>query len=68
VTLYTLIVRAMLSLAFLGGYGGVLWIVLQPGADFSPSAEKLATFILGALTTAIVSIVGFWFRDEDAQK
>jgi len=68
VTLYTLIVRAMLSLAFLGGYGGVLWIVLQPGADFTPAAEKLATFILGALTTAIVSIVGFWFRDEDAQK
>lgn len=59
--LHTLVVRAVISVVLIAGYGVVLWLVLQPGADFTPSAEKLATFVLGALTTALVSIVGFWF-------
>jgi hypothetical protein len=58
---YTLLVRALLSVLFLAGYGVVLVAVLRTGAEFSPSAEKLATFVLGALTTSIVSIVAYWF-------
>lgn len=61
---YTLIIQAVISILFIAGYGGVLWVVLQPGAEFSPSAEKLATFVLGALTTALVSISDYWFRDD----
>lgn len=61
---YTLIIQAVISVLFIAGYGGVLWVVLQPGAEFSPSAEKLATFVLGALTTALVSISDYWFRDD----
>jgi len=62
--LYTLIIQAIISVLFITGYGLVLYIVLQPGAEFSPSAEKLATFVLGALTTAVVSISAYWFRDD----
>lgn len=62
--LYTLIIQAIISVLFIAGYGLVLYIVLQPGAEFSPSAEKLATFVLGALTTAVVSISAYWFRDD----
>jgi len=61
---YTLIIQAVISILFIAGYGGVLWVVLQPGAEFSQSAEKLATFVLGALTTALVSISAYWFRDD----
>lgn len=62
--LYTLIIQAIISILFIAGYGMVLWVVLQPGATFSASAEKLATFVLGALTTALVSISAYWFRDD----
>ena len=62
--LYTLVIQAIISILFICGYGMVLYVVLQPGAEFSPSAEKLATFVLGALTTALVSISAYWFRDD----
>lgn len=59
--LSTLIVRAILSVVALAGYGFVLWIVLQPGAEFSSTATTILNFLLGALTTSIVGIMQFWF-------
>lgn len=60
--LATLLVRAILSVIFIAGYGVVLWAVLQPGAEFTQTATTLLNFLLGALTTSIVGIVGFWFN------
>lgn len=60
----TLIVRAILSVLFIGGYGVVLWSVLQPGVEFSTTATTILNFLLGALTTSIVGIMGFWFSSS----
>ena len=62
-TITTLFVRALLSVIFLSGYGIVLWIVLQPGAEFSETATTILNFLLGALTTSIVGIVNYWFSN-----
>lgn len=59
--LYTLIVRAALSVGFVIGYSLIVVTVLKPGVEFSPSAEKVLIFLLGALTTSVVAIVQFWF-------
>lgn len=61
---YTLAVRAVLSALFVTGYGLAVWLVLQPGAEFSASAEKLATFVLGALTTCVVGVFNYWFSSS----
>ena len=58
---YTLVVRAGLSVIFVTGYGATLFIVLQPGIEISPAAEKLALIVLGALTTCVVGVFNFWF-------
>ena len=58
--LHTLIVRALLSVLFIGGYGGIVVVALKAG-DFSPAVKEVLIFLFGALTTSVVTIVGFWF-------
>lgn len=58
---FTLIVRAIISILATFAFGMVLYMVMQPGAVFSPSAEKVTMFVLGALTTVIVGIMNYWF-------
>jgi hypothetical protein len=57
---HTLIVRAILSVLFIGGYGWIVVAVLQAGV-LSPDVKEVLIFLFGALTTSVVTIVGFWF-------
>jgi hypothetical protein len=57
---YTLIARALLSVLFIGGYGWIVVAVLQAGS-FSADVKEVLIFLFGALTTSVVTIVGFWF-------
>lgn len=58
--LYTLLSRSILSVMFVGGYGWIVVSVLQAGA-LSPDVKEVLIFLFGALTTSVVTIVGFWF-------
>jgi len=60
---YTLAVRALLSVIFIGGYGWIVVAVLQAGT-LSPDVKEVLIFLFGALTTSVVSIVGFWFSSS----
>lgn len=60
----TLIVRAILSLAFIVGYGFAVSGFLQADAQISEAQERILVFLFGALTTSVVTIVNFWFSSS----
>lgn len=60
----TLIVRAILSLAFIVGYGFAVVAFLQADAQISEAQERILVFLFGALTTSVVTIVNFWFSSS----
>jgi hypothetical protein len=57
---HALIARSILSVMFVGGYGWIVVSVLQAGV-LSPDVKEVLIFLFGALTTSVVTIVGFWF-------
>lgn len=59
-TTYTLIARCILSVLFIGGYGWIVVSVLRAGS-FSADVKEVLIFLFGALTTSVVTIVGYWF-------
>lgn len=60
----TLGVRALLSLAFIVGYGFIVLEFLSRDADVSEPVERILIFLFGALTTSVVTIVNFWFSSS----
>jgi hypothetical protein len=57
---HALIARSILSVLFIGGYGWIVVSVLRAGS-FSADVKEVLIFLFGALTTSVVTIVGFWF-------
>ena len=57
---HALIARSVLSVLFIGGYGWIVVSVLRAGT-FSADVKEVLIFLFGALTTSVVTIVGYWF-------
>ena len=60
----TIIVRALLSLAFIVGYGFIVTAFINAQSDVGESTERILIFLFGALTTSVVTIVNFWFSSS----
>jgi len=60
----TLIVRALLSLAFIVGYGFIVATFIGLERDVTESTERILIFLFGALTTSVVTVVNFWFSSS----
>ena len=58
---YTLIVRAILSVVFCAFYGYITLTILGREAEYADGVKDILTFLLGALTTAVVRVISFWF-------
>jgi hypothetical protein len=62
--LYTLIARTILAILFVFFYGFVVLRVLGMEHDFQAGVKDVAMFLLGALTTSVVTVVGFFFNSS----
>jgi uncharacterized membrane protein len=60
----TLIVRAILSLAFIVGYGFAVAAFLGAEREVSEAQERILVFLFGALTTSVVTVVNYWFASS----
>ena len=58
---HTLIARALLSMVAIAGYGFIVAKVISSELTITPELERLLIFLLGALTTSVVTIVNYWF-------
>lgn len=58
---HTLIARAILSLAAISGYGWIVSTVITSNLTITPELERLLIFLLGALTTSVITVINFWF-------
>lgn len=61
---YTLVVRAILSVIFVGFYGFIVLKVLAMEKEFMEGVKEVLLFLLGSLTTAVVAIIGYWFNSS----
>lgn len=60
----TLIVRAILSLTFIVGYGFAVAAFLGSDREVGEAQERILVFLFGALTTSVVTVVNFWFASS----
>ncbi len=61
---FTLIARTLLAVMFVGFYGFIVLQVLGREHEFLPGVKDVAMFLLGALTTSVVTVVGFFFNSS----
>ena len=61
---YTLVARTLLAVMFVGFYGYIVLAVLGREQEFLPGVKDVAMFLLGALTTSVVTVVGFFFNSS----
>lgn len=61
---FTLISRTLLAVMFVGFYGYIVLAVLGREQEFLPGVKDVAMFLLGALTTSVVTVVGFFFNSS----
>ncbi|HOW94312.1 MAG TPA: hypothetical protein PLF91_07460 [Mycolicibacterium fallax] len=61
---FTLIARTLLAVMFVGFYGFIVLQVLGRDTEFLPGVKDVAMFLLGALTTSVVTVVGFFFNSS----
>jgi hypothetical protein len=62
--LYTLVARTLLAVLFVLFYGFIVLKVLGMERDFQAGVKDVAMFLLGALTTSVVTVVGFFFNSS----
>lgn len=62
--MYTLFARTLLATMFVGFYGFIVLQVLGREHEFLPGVKDVAMFLLGALTTSVVTVVGFFFNSS----
>lgn len=60
----TLIVRALLSLCFIVGYGFIVLKFIGSSVSVTQEVKEILIFLFGALTTSVVTIVNFWFSSS----
>ena len=61
---FTLIARTALATMFVAFYGFIVLKVIGREAEFLPGVKDVAMFLLGALTTSVVTVVGFFFNSS----
>ena len=61
---YTLIARTALAVMFVGFYGFIVLQVIDRQVEFLPGVKDVAMVLLGALTTSVVTVVGFFFNSS----
>lgn len=61
---HTLIVRALVSMVFVIFYGVIVMQVLERQTEYAAGVKDVLLFLLGALTTSLVNVVGFWFNSS----
>lgn len=61
---YTLVARTALAVMFVGFYGFIVLQVIDRTEEFLPGVKDVAMFLLGALTTSVVTVVGFFFNSS----
>lgn len=59
-----MIVRALLSLAFIVGYGFIVLKFIGSSVSVTQEVKEILIFLFGALTTSVVTIVNFWFSSS----
>lgn len=62
--IYTLAARTIIAVMFVGFYGFIVLQVLGREHEFMPGVKDVAMFLLGALTTSVVTVVGFFFNSS----
>ena len=62
--MFTLVARTILAMMFVGFYGWIVLQVLGREQEFLPCVKDVAMFLLGALTTSVVTVVGFFFNSS----
>jgi hypothetical protein len=62
--LYTLLSRTVLAVLFIAFYGLVTLRVLERATAFPDGVKEVAMFLLGALTTSVVTVVAFFFNSS----
>lgn len=62
--LYTLAARTVLAVLFVAFYGVVTIRVLERVTEFPNGVKEVAMFLLGALTTSVVTIIAFFFNSS----
>lgn len=61
-----LLVRFLLALAFIGFYGFIVLSVLNRETDFMSGVKDVVMFLLGALTTSVITVVGFFYTTSQS--
>ena len=61
-----LLARLVLAVAFVGFFGFIVLKVLGMERDFLPGVRDVAMYLLGALTTSVVMVVGFFFNSSQS--
>ena len=61
---YTLVARTVLAVLFVAFYGLVTLRVLERATAFPDGVKEVAMFLLGALTTSVVTVVAFFFNSS----
>jgi hypothetical protein len=61
---HTMIVRGIVTLVFVIFYGVIVMQVLDRQTEYAAGVKDVLLFLLGALTTSLVNVVGFWFNSS----
>jgi hypothetical protein len=59
-----LVARTALAVMFVAFYGYIVLVVIGRTEEFLPGVKDVAMFLLGALTTSVVTVVGFFFNSS----
>lgn len=60
----TTVIRALLSVVFIAFFGFIVLHVLDRETEYANGVKDVVLFLLGALTTSVVTIVSFWFSSS----
>lgn len=63
---FLLIARLVLACLFVVFYGFIVLKVLDRTDGFPDGVKEVAIFLLGALTTSVVTVVGFFFTSSQS--
>lgn len=61
-----LLVRFLLAVVFIGFYGFIVLSVLNRETDFLAGVKDVVMFLLGALTTSVITVVGFFYTTSQS--
>jgi hypothetical protein len=62
----TLVVRGIVALVFLGGFGWVLYEFMHRDTELPKSVETALNVLLGAFTGSVTTIVAFYFGSSQS--